>query len=207
MNKAMLFLGKLTAKKQRNKHNIDQTESKSVQHTLKYLEPYQEVLNIGYNAYKNKSKIIEHVKGFDELNHAEFETNYNEHKTQKRAIETSSFDATTLSEQPFEDQMFDVVTAFHVLQSIDDIEAAIHHINTLLKPGGLMIVSTTCLGEQRSFRESILAISDRTDMGQKTKVFSIAELENWVTGGNFEIVETRILSQANNDYFLVAQKQ
>lgn len=207
MNKAMLFLGKLTAKKKQNKHNIDLTENESVLHTVKYLKPHQTVLNIGNDTYTYNNEIAERVKDLYELNLAQFEASNAEHQAPKLTSEVTSGDDTALSKENIEEQKFDIVTAFHVLQSSSDIQAAFHRINTLLKPGGLIISATTCLGERRSFGESIIAITNNSNMNQKPKMFSIAELENWVSAGNFEIIETRTLNQCSNDYFLVARKQ
>jgi 2-polyprenyl-3-methyl-5-hydroxy-6-metoxy-1,4-benzoquinol methylase len=79
-------------------------------------------------------------------------------------------------------------------------------INELLKPGGLIISVTPCLGEKKSFIKILIFLQTKIGMVPYIKFFKTSELENSIADGNFQIVETESLHSPEKHYFIVAKK-
>lgn len=82
----------------------------------------------------------------------------------------------------------------------------LHRINELLKPGGLIISATPCMGEKKTFLSTLLLLLSKIGLVPNTRSFKISELEDSIVNGNFEIVETECLHQSGQQYFIVAKK-
>ena len=78
-------------------------------------------------------------------------------------------------------------------------------MNELLKPGGLIISATPCMGE-KIFLCILLSLVSKIGLIPKIRSFKISELEDSIANGNFEIVETECLHQRSQQYFISAKK-
>ena len=79
-------------------------------------------------------------------------------------------------------------------------------VNELLKPGGLFISATACLGEKRTFLGGLLFFLIKIGIVPNMKYFKRIELENLITNGNFKIIERENISDTLPNYFLIAKK-
>lgn len=71
-----------------------------------------------------------------------------EQRKADRKLDNVEFLQTSLFDERFQPGSFDVVTAFYVLHFFEDIDAVFKRIHDLLKPDGLFISETACLGEK-----------------------------------------------------------
>lgn len=133
-----------------------------------------------------------------------------ERKAAERKVENIHFAHTTIIEARYPNESFDVVMAFNIFHLLEDARGAVQRINQLLKPGGLFISSTPCLGEKKSFINHLLSplfmVPSRIGIIPYVKLFRISELEDLITQGNFQIVETKKFIGGLTDYFIVARK-
>ena len=65
-----------------------------------------------------------------------------------RNIDNVEFIKTTVFDERFKPGQFDVVMAFYVLHFYEDVDGVIKRIHNLLKPGGLFVLETACLGNE-----------------------------------------------------------
>ena len=84
-------------------------------------------------------------------------------------------------------------------------------MNDLLKTNGLIITSTACLKEKRTFigilSSSIIFILKKMKILPYLKFFTIHELEEKIENCGFKIIETGILiDKPATEYCIVAQK-
>lgn len=100
---------------------------------------------------------------------------------------------------------FHVVTAFNVLHYVEDIEADARNVGNLLSPGGLFISSTACLGERRSLLGFLVLALTKLGIMPTTRFCRKSELENSISSGGFQIIESVKLSSLP-EYFIVAKK-
>ncbi|OGO38072.1 MAG: hypothetical protein A2W35_21795 [Chloroflexi bacterium RBG_16_57_11] len=133
-----------------------------------------------------------------------------ERKTAERKVKNIHFAHTTIFEAEYPKESFDVVMAFNILHLLEDARQAVQRINQLLKPGGLFISSTPCLGEKKSFVNHLLSplfmVPSRMGIIPTVKLFRISELESLITQGNFQMVETKKFIGGMTDYFIVTRK-
>lgn len=100
---------------------------------------------------------------------------------------------------------FDVILAFHVLHLLEDEHIVLQRMNELLKPGGLLISATPCVGE-KIFLSNLLFFAGRVGLTPKIRSFKIRNLVVSIEEGNFSIVESDCLKKSSQEYFIVARK-
>ena len=107
---------------------------------------------------------------------------------------------------------FDVIMAFNILHYLEDTKEIMQRINELLKPEGLFISSTECMGEEekkkfsRFLSFSALFVMKKTRI-LSTKFFKFSELENLIYNGNFQIIETGKLKLRDLRFYFIAARK
>ena len=74
-----------------------------------------------------------------------------EEKAAISKIENVNFIQTDISDKRFKKESFDVILAFNMLHTLSNPQNVLRRIFELLKPKGLFISVTPCLGEKMSF--------------------------------------------------------
>lgn len=100
---------------------------------------------------------------------------------------------------------FDAVLGLSILHLLDDRDAAIARVHRLLKPGGVFISSTACLGDGMAWFRLIAAPGRALGLLPLLRVFKAAELEASMTAAGFAI-EQRWRPGPGKSVFLVARK-
>jgi 2-polyprenyl-3-methyl-5-hydroxy-6-metoxy-1,4-benzoquinol methylase len=123
-------------------------------------------------------------------------------------IKNIDFIQATINDERLKIDSFHVIIAFNILHFFQDTQNVLKRINKLLKPGGLIIIATACVG-QRTFSNSLqyLLFSPLIKLGiiPYMKFFKTSELKDSIESGNFEIIELVDLDSPTN-YFIVAKK-
>lgn len=106
-----------------------------------------------------------------------------------------------------EESSFDAVAAYNVLLYLPDREQVLARIRSLLKPGGMFLSATDCLGE-RLTREGLRKFW-RSHTGKMPYVAfdSIKSLERTVRAAGFAVLETENLFPAPPNLFIAARKE
>ena len=71
-----------------------------------------------------------------------------EQKMAERNLDNVEFIQTSVFDETFQPVSFDVVMAFFVLHFFEDIDVVFERVHELLKPGGIFISETACLGNK-----------------------------------------------------------
>jgi len=131
-------------------------------------------------------------------------------KAAEQKVQNIHFTHTTIFEASYAEESFDVVMAFNILHLLANAREAIQRINRLLKPGGIFISSTPCLGEKKSTVNHLLTplvlIPSRVGIIPYVQFYKIPELEKILAQTRFQIVETKIFTDGLSDYLIVARK-
>jgi len=122
----------------------------------------------------------------------------------RKAGKNVNFAKATIFEK-YKKETFNVILAFNILHLLEEPQKVMQRINELLKPGGLFISVTPCLGE-KTFLRIILFLLSKIGIIPYLKILKIPELEELVANGNFQIVETETLYHFSSNYFIVARK-
>lgn len=121
------------------------------------------------------------------------------------------FSQTTLFDEKYKAGSFDTILAFNILLYFEDVEKILNRMSELLKPNGLIITSTACLKEKRTFigilSSSIIFILKKLNILPYLRFFKMHKLEETIRTCGFKIIDTDILiDKPATEYFIVAQK-
>jgi ubiquinone/menaquinone biosynthesis C-methylase UbiE len=102
---------------------------------------------------------------------------------------------------------YDAALAFNFLQLMADLPAALAAVARRLKPGGLFISKSVCLGE-RGWRTARVIVRGLRSTGVLPPIqfLAIVALERAIEDAGFEILERDLFSQRPPSLFLVARK-
>jgi 2-polyprenyl-3-methyl-5-hydroxy-6-metoxy-1,4-benzoquinol methylase len=127
-----------------------------------------------------------------------------------RKVANVSFAKGTIFDDCLERESFDVVLAFNVFHLLEDAPGALRRIGELLKPGGLLISATPCLGEKGTAPVRGVMLLVRLASGLKVipSVWrcKIGELQRSIEAAGLVAIETEELAHSTSEYFVVAQK-
>ncbi len=110
-------------------------------------------------------------------------------KASARKIENVKFTQSTVFDASLHEESFDAILALNVLHLLSDAPAAVSRINELLKPGGLFISVTECMGEKRSSLNALISLLSAIGVLPRFTFFKVSELEVTVAGGSFQMVQ------------------
>jgi ubiquinone/menaquinone biosynthesis C-methylase UbiE len=104
----------------------------------------------------------------------------------------------------------DAILAFNILHLLGDARKVVARIHGLLKPGGLFISMTPCLGEERKYLPVLFGIPllllNRLGVFPLLRFYKISQLEKMIAEGKFRILESECMSHGHPAYFNVAVK-
>ena len=116
------------------------------------------------------------------------------------------FEQATIFDERLEMSSFDTIMAFNILHLLDDTKSAIVRIDQLLKPGGIFISSTVCLGDKGLFVSGLLTMIGKLGFIPDPKIFKRSELKDMMVQGGFKILETVDMGDPSHP-FIVARKE
>ena len=210
VNKAEKFWDKKASQFDQRDRNFELTHSLTVENTKKYLHVGDIVLDYGCATGTVAFEISDHVKEVHGIDISSKMIVAAKRKAAERKIENSYFAQATLFDERFKKESFDVILALNILLHLEDTPKVMQRINELLKPGGLIISVTACLGEKKNFSSKLLCFGVfllvKIRILPNIRFFKISELEDSITNGNFQIVETKSLNHGPMNYFIAAKK-
>ena len=106
-------------------------------------------------------------------------------KADAENIDNVTFKQTTIDEFSAPDQTLDAVLGLSILHLLDNREAIIAKIHKMLKPGGIFVTSTVCMGDTMKYLRFIAPIGKL--FGLIIKVFTTMELQDSLTDAGFAI--------------------
>ena len=101
---------------------------------------------------------------------------------------------------------YDVLLAFNILHLLDDARVAVDRAARLLKPGGLLVSSTPCLGEAGILLRALLPLVSKVILSH-LRVFRMDQVRDLIRDGGFQILESKVREDSIPLYFAVARKR
>jgi ubiquinone/menaquinone biosynthesis C-methylase UbiE len=108
-------------------------------------------------------------------------------KAEAENIQNVTFEQAAIEEISVSDQTLDAVLGLSVLHLLDDKEAVIAKVYNKLKPGGVFVSSTACLGDTMKFFKAVMSIGKALGLMPKVSVFTTQELVDSLASAGFEI--------------------
>jgi len=116
-----------------------------------------------------------------------------------------TFEQSTIEALAVPDATLDAVLGLSILHLLEDRDRAIAAVHAMLKPGGVFVSSTACLGDGMKFFELIGPVGHFLGLIPLVRVFTAAELRDSLTGAGFTI-EHQWQPGKRAGVFIVARK-
>ena len=188
----------------------DPSEREDLEIIYKYLHPEDSVLELACGPGTLAIYLAGRVKEIHAIDISGKMIARAERKAAEQKVNNIHFAHTTIYEAGYPNNSFNVVMAFNILHLLKDAQETVQRINQLLKPGGVFISSTPCLAEKKSVINHLLTpfvkVPSKIGIIPYVKMFRIAELEELLTNGNFQIVETKKFIDGMTDYLVLARR-
>jgi predicted TPR repeat methyltransferase len=97
--------------------------------------------------------------------------------------------------------------AFFVMHFFEDIDAVFKRVNQLLKPGGLFISETACLGEKGRLLGASIRLAGNLGLLPRINILTTHQIEQALANAGFSIIDkTKYSNQPDAEYTLIARK-
>jgi ubiquinone/menaquinone biosynthesis C-methylase UbiE len=179
---------------------------KKLQVTREHFHPDMEVLEFGCGTGSTAITHAPHVKHIQAIDISSKMIAIAQGKADANNVVNVTFRQSTIDEFSVSDQTFDAVLGLSILHLLDNKEETIAKIYRMLKPGGIFVTSTVCLGDSMMrFLKPIVPVGRFFGLMPLVKVFTAKELEHSVTDAGFEI-DYKWQPSKDKAVFIVAKK-
>ena len=166
----------------------EESYQKKLQVTRDYLRPDMEILEFGCGTGSTAITHAPHVKHIQAIDISAKMLEIAERKADADDVKNITFEQSSIDEFSAPDQTFDAVMAHSILHLLENKEAAISKVHKMLKPGGVFVTSTVCLGDSMlKFIGLVAPIGNLFGLLPVLRVFTAKKLENSLTAAGFEI--------------------
>ena len=179
---------------------------KKIEKLKSYLSPEDRVLDIGCGTGTQCDDLASNVKQVTGIDISTKLLAIAEQRKAERKIENVEFIHTTVFDKRFEAGSFDVVTAFYVLHFFEDIDEVIRRIYGLLKPDGLFILETACMGDKNRITGKLVRTAGKLGFLPLINLLTTQQLEQALGQAGFGIVDKAKFSESIDEYTLIATK-
>ncbi|MCW5699614.1 MAG: class I SAM-dependent methyltransferase [Rhodospirillales bacterium] len=178
---------------------------KKLQITRDYFRPDMEVLEFGCGTGSTAlvhAPFVKHILATDiSANMIEIA----ERKAKAGNVTNVDFRRGGFDELEAADSRYDVVLGLSILHLLADRDEAISKVHRLLKPGGVFVSSTPCIGDSMAFFKFIGPIGRVLGLLPLLRVFTVTDLKTSLIGAGFEI-EHEWQPGKRKGVFIVARK-
>ena len=179
---------------------------KKIEKIKTYLSPENHVLDIGCGTGTQCGDLANNVKQVTGIDISSKLLAIAVQRKAEREIENVEFIQTTVFDERFYPSSFDVVMAFYVLHFFEDIDEVVRRIYALLKPDGLFILETACLGEKGKIISNFVRFAGKLGFLPLINLLTTRRIEQALEQAGFSIVDKTKFSESKDEYTLIARK-
>jgi len=205
MNKSARFWDRIADRYSKRPVADEAAYQEKLRITREYFEPGMEVLEFGCGTGSTAiahAPFVKHIRAIDisarmiEIAKA---------KAEAEQIRNVTFEQSGIEGISVPDQTIDVVLGLSILHLLDNKEQAIAEVYRMLRPGGIFVSSTACIGDTMKFFKLILPLGNFFGLIPLVRVFTTQDLKDSLTDGGFEI-EHEWQPDSGKAVFIVAKK-
>ena len=187
MSNSAKFWDKIAEKYSKQPIPDEEAYQKKLQVTREYFQPEMEVLEFGCGTGSTAIIHAPYVKHIRAIDISEKMIEIAQSKADAQNITNVTFEQLTIDGLDVSDCTFDMVLGLSILHLLENKEEVIGKVHKILKPGGIFVTSTACLGDTMGWFKLIAPIGKFLGLMPLVKVFTIKELEDSLTNGGFAI--------------------
>lgn len=178
-------------------------ESKElIDKSMEYLNKDKRVLDFACGTGQSTKLLSKYTKEVIGLDYSEEMIRF----AKEDSRENTTFLVGTLNHNTLEKSSFDVITAFNVLHLLEDIDDQVKLIYDLLKPGGVFISYTACIGEKRTMMARFIKFLSKLGIFPEVNALSVTNLDEIAMRCGFEKVRSETTGDMINNYYLVLRR-
>ena len=199
------FWNKRADKYSRRPISDEAAYQKKLELTRAYFRPDMNVLEMGCGT---GSTAIAHAPYVRHILATDFSARMIEiarDKAQAAGIDNLTFEALPADGLDVPDASIDAVMAHNLLHLLDDKERVIADVHRMLKPGGIFVTSTACIGDMMPLLRLVIPVGRFLHLFPLVKVFSLAELKESLDKAGFE-TDHEWRPKKNAAVFIVSRK-
>ncbi|MEB3179412.1 MAG: class I SAM-dependent methyltransferase [Nostocaceae cyanobacterium] len=178
---------------------------KKLQVTREYFKPDMEVLEFGCGTGSTAIIHAPYVKHIRAIDVSSKMIEIAQGKAQAENIKNITFEQLTIDELTVPDETLDAVLGLSILHLLENKEQVITKVYKMLKPGGIFVTSTACLGDTMKWFKIIAPIGKFFGLMPLVKVFTVKQLEDSLTDAGFAI-DYQWQPDKGKAVFIVAKK-
>ena len=185
----------------------EETYQRKLSETQSYFAPDMRVLEFGCGTGATAVHHAPHVLHIDAIDISENMLEIGRGRASDSKIENITFTRATLSEFHADTASLDAVLGFNVIHLLPDRQAVLNEIGRILKPGGIFVSSTGCLGNSYlRFIRLIVPLGKILGIMPDVFVLTESELATEVSSAGFAIERQWHHGTKDIGVFIVARK-
>ena len=205
MNNEARFWDKLAEKYSQRPVADQDTYEKKLEITRSYFRPDSEVLEMGCGTGSTALAHAAYVKHILATDISPGMINIAKGKAAAGQVENIAFETRAVDDHEIPESRYDVIMAHNLLHLLKDPEAVIVAAYRGLKPGGVFVTSTACIGDMSWYFRILAPVGHFLRLFPLIKVFTQARLKQSHIDAGFEI-DQEWLPKKNAAVFIVAMK-
>ena len=187
MNYSVKFWDKMAQSYSQQPIADEESYQKKLQVTQTYFQPDMEVLEFGCGTGSTAITHSPYVKHIHAIDFSSEMIEIARSKAEANKIENVTFETSTIDELSVGDRTLDVVLGLNVLHLLKNKEEVIAKVYKMLKPGGVFVTSTVCLGDTMKWLKIVAPIGIFLGLMPMVVVFTTKELLDSLTDAGFTI--------------------
>ncbi|MDH3468878.1 MAG: class I SAM-dependent methyltransferase [Gammaproteobacteria bacterium] len=187
MNESTKFWDKIAERYSKRPVADEAAYQKKLCVTREYFQPDMEVFEFGCGTGSTAITHAPYVKHIHAIDISSKMIEIAQGKAHAKNVKNVTFQRSTIDEFSVRDQSLDAVLGLSILHLLDNMEEVIAKVHKMLKPGGIFVTSTACLGDTMKYIKLIAPIGKFLGLMPLVKVFTTKELQDNLTDAGFQI--------------------
>lgn len=179
---------------------------KTIKHSIVFLKKEDRVFEIGCGTGNATLPISKYVKEITATDISEDMIQKAREKAEKRSIDNITFCKGELTRMKIEPESYDGVVAYNVLLYMKNREEVIEKIYEILKPGGIFLSATDCLGRNLSKDSMKKFWKSKLHRMPYVAFYTPISLKQRIQKKDFEVIEIVNLHKNPPNIFIAAKK-
>lgn len=110
-------------------------------------------------------------------------------KARLGGVDNVRFELSSIDDLDTTPGRYDVILAHSILHLVADVPGTLHKLRIMLKPGGLLISNTQCIGETAAWLAWVAPLGRVLGVLPRVNVFSEREFLQWIGDSGFDFEE------------------
>ncbi len=187
MSQSVKFWDKIADKSSKQPIADEASYQKKLKVTQEYFKPEWSVLEFGCGTGGTAIIHASYVKHIRAIDISSEMIKIAKGKAEAQNIDNVTFEQLTIEELEAEECSYDAVLGLSILHLLENKESAIAKVYKILKPGGIFVTSTTCMGDAYRWFKLIAPIGKALGFFPLVRVFTAQHLIESLTDAGFAL--------------------